>query len=101
GANPANHECGNPCSSWAVPVLPATPISKPDMALLAVPDVTTERIAFARNADEPAARTGRGASLRRLLESSIQRPWGMKPPDATVAETRAILNGVITTGPCP
>src|SRR5437016_3758060 len=45
GAKPANHECGMPSSSCAVPVLPATLIASPFIAHLAVPSRTTERIA--------------------------------------------------------
>ncbi len=36
-----------------------------------------------------------------LLSSLCQRPSGIRPPAAIAAATRAILNGEISTGPCP
>src|ERR1700722_14365435 len=101
GANPANQECGMPSSNCAVPVFPATLTASPCIARRAVPCTTTERIALARNAARSGARICFGAALRALLESSTQRPSGIEPLAAMVAATRAILNGVTNTGPCP
>src|SRR6202034_3930473 len=93
GANPANHECGSPGSNCAPPGFPATLTSMPLMAVLAVPPVTTDRIAFARKIAESGATSATGAEVRELLASITHRPCGMNPPAAIVAATRAILNG--------
>ena len=71
------------------------------MACRAVPSVTTSRMAPAINTAGSAATMVRGASWRALLSSITQRPCGMAPPAAMVAATRAILNGVISSGPWP
>ena len=91
-----------PSSSCAVPVLPAKLIGD---AGHGVP-----RRAFghhpphrARRGTPPARRQDfeRRVRARALLSSSIQRPCGIRPPAAIVAATRAILNGEISTSPCP
>ena len=71
------------------------------MARRAVPSKTTERIARARNSARSGLTIGRGGAVLELLESITQRPSGITPPPAMVAATRAILKGVISTGPCP
>ena len=76
-------------------------MSNPFMARRAVPSVTTDRIAEAINAACSGETTACGASVRELEPSSIQRPWGIFPPAAMVAATRAILKGVTSTGPWP
>ena len=92
-----------------------------------MPSIQLRRPGFSRNADRDAVhrsprrsvrhhrphRAGektsqlrrqnrpRPQSLRLLLLSITQRPSGIAPCAAIVAATRAILNGVTSTGPCP
>jgi hypothetical protein len=53
------------------------------------------------NSASRGSSTERGGSFRELTAPITQRPWGILPPEAMAATTRAILNGDITTGPCP
>ena len=91
-----------PSSNCAVPVFPATLTCSPFIARRAVPSTTTDRIAPAIN----AAEIGRENLLRRVPSSSCCHRSPSAPPAsrrcaAMVAATRAILNGVTSTGPCP
>ena len=99
GANPANQECGIAFAELRGAGLARHLHGFAVHPRRAVPSVTTRRIALARNARLRGRQNFARPSARGLPSPATQRPCGIWPPAAIVAATRAILNGVITTGP--
>ena len=74
-----------------MPVLPATMTSSPAMARRAVPPVTTERIAAARNAAESAGTMGSGAAQNTPYEATVTASHGSAQTSEVFAWTVANL----------